>query len=244
EKGAFTGSTARQIGRFELANGGTIFLDEIGELPPELQAKLLKVIEDGEFERLGSPHPVKVNVRIIASTNRNLDEAIQKGLFRKDLFYRLNVFPITIPPLRQRGDSIPLLVKFFVDKFSKIHGKPIKNIPADTMKALENYAWPGNVRELMNVIERAVIVSESPELRLVEKVEAIPFPHKEETAKVEEEKGFKVLSEVEREHILRTVRGTGWRIEGPKGAAQLIGMNPSTLRARMRKLGIKRPGAH
>ena len=173
EKGAFTGSTARQIGRFELANGGTIFLDEIGEFPLELQAKLLKVIEDGEFERLGSPHTVKVDVRIIASTNRNLEEEIKKGRFRKDLFYRLNVFPVTIPPLRERREDIPLLAKFYAERFSKSHGKDIRKIPTNTMKVLENYSWPGNVRELINVIERAVIVSAGPELRLAEKIDAL-----------------------------------------------------------------------
>ena len=241
EKGAFTGSTARQIGRFELANGGTIFLDEIGELPLELQAKLLKVIEDGEFERLGSPHPVKVDVRIIASTNRDLEEEIQKGQFRKDLFYRLSVFPVTIPPLRQRREDIPLLVKFYADRFGKSHGKPIKRIPANTVKALEEYAWPGNVRELMNVIERAVIVSEGPVLGLAEKIDLNPAGYKEETDKVKTKTGTRGLSEVERDHILRTLQETGWRIEGPKGAAQVLGLNPSTLRARMRKLAIKRP---
>jgi transcriptional regulator with GAF, ATPase, and Fis domain/CHASE2 domain-containing sensor protein len=240
EKGAFTGSTARQIGRFELANGGTIFLDEIGEFPLELQAKLLKVIEDGEFERLGSPHPVKVDVRIIASTNRNLEEEIQKGQFRKDLFYRLNVFPVTIPPLRERREDIPLLAKFYAERFSKSTGKGIKKIPTNTMKVLENYSWPGNVRELMHVIERAVILSDAPELRLAEKLLA----HPEETAKAEDETGTKDLLEVEQEHILRVLRETGWRIEGPKGAAQLLGMNPSTLRARMRKLGIQRPRSY
>jgi len=243
EKGAFTGSTARQIGRFELANGGTVFLDEIGELPLELQAKLLRVIEAGEFERLGSPHPVKVDVRIIASTNRYLEEEVNKGLFRKDLFYRLNVFPITIPPLRQRREDISLLVKFYADRFSKTHSKSIKKVPKETMKVLVDYDWPGNVRELMNVIERAVIVSEGSELQLTEKIEAIPLAHQEETAKVEGKTGTKGLSEVEEKHILRTLQETGWKIEGPKGAAQLLGMNPSTLRARMRKLGIKRPGS-
>jgi transcriptional regulator with GAF, ATPase, and Fis domain/CHASE2 domain-containing sensor protein len=242
EKGAFTGSTARQIGRFELANGGTIFLDEIGEFPLELQAKLLKVIEDGEFERLGSPHTVKVDVRIIASTNRHLEEEIKKGRFREDLFYRLNVFPITIPPLRQRKEDIPLIVKFYAERFSKSHGRGIKKIPTNTMKVLENYAWPGNVRELINVIERAVIVSAGPELRLAEKIDALPIgPIQEKVSQGTEARETKGLVEVEREHILRALEETGWRIEGLNGAAQLLGMNPSTMRARMRKLGIKRP---
>jgi transcriptional regulator with GAF, ATPase, and Fis domain len=244
EKGAFTGSTARQIGRFELANGGTIFLDEIGEFPLELQAKLLKVIEEGEFERLGSPRAVKVDVRIITSTNRNLDEEIKQGRFRKDLFYRLNVFPVSIPPLRERREDIPFLVKFYIERFSKIHGKDIKKIPTQTMKVLENYSWPGNVRELINVIERAVIVSAGPELHLAEKIHTIPLIVQEEIEKVEEETRPQDLSIIERKHILRILQETGWKIEGPNGAAQLLGMNPSTMRARMRKLGIKRPGAN
>ena len=243
EKGAFTGSTARQIGRFELANGGTIFLDEIGELPLELHSKLLKVLEDGEFERLGSPHPVKVDVRIIASTNRNLEEEIQKGRFRRDLFYRLNVFPVTIPPLRGRRGDIPLLVKFYAERFSKSHGRGIKKIPEATLKALENYSWPGNVRELINIIERAVIVSGGPELRLAEQIESLPIgPFQEKRSEGVETREPKVLVEVEKKHILRTLRETGWRIEGKRGAAQLLGINPSTLRTRMRKLGITRPG--
>jgi formate hydrogenlyase transcriptional activator len=242
EKGAFTGSTARQIGRFELANGGTIFLDEIGELSLELQAKLLRVIEDGEFERLGSPHTVKVDVRIIASTNRNLEDEIKKGQFRKDIFYRLNAFPITIPPLSQRKKDIPLLVKFYADRFSKRYGKRFQRTHADTMKDLENYSWPGNVRELINVVERAVIISDGPELQLHEKIDGLPIgpPQQKETQDIEtrETKG---LAAIQREHILRALHETGWRIEGRKGAAQLLEMNPSTLKARMRKLGIKRP---
>ncbi len=242
EKGAYTGATARQIGRFELANGGTIFLDEIGELPLDLQAKLLRVIEDGEFERLGSPRSVKVDVRIIASTNRVLEEEIKNGKFRQDLFYRLNVFPITIPPLRQRREDIHLLVKFYIEKFNGEHGRHIEKIPKNLMKALENYSWPGNVRELINVVERAVIVSDGPELRLAEKIDVVSSEDQEEkTVKVEEKTGTKRLSEVEQEHILRTLLETGWKIEGPTGAAQHLGMNPSTLRTRMKKLGIKRP---
>jgi PAS domain S-box-containing protein len=241
ERGAFTGSTARQIGRFELAAGGSIFLDEIGELPLKLQAKLLKVIEDGEFERLGNPHPVKVDVRIIASTNRNLEQEIEKNRFRKDLFYRLNVFPVTIPPLRQRREDIPLLVKFFAEKFGRAHGKRIKKIPKQTMKALENYEWPGNVRELMNIIERAVIVCEGPELVLAEKIDEFACADPEATAAGGKKTGARGLSEVEREYILTTLQETGWQIEGEKGAATRIGLKPSTLRARMKKLGIQRP---
>ena len=243
EKGAFTGSTARQIGRFELANGGTIFLDEIGELPIELQAKLLRVIEDGEFERLGSPRPVKVDVRIITSSNRNLEEETNNGRFRQDLFYRINAFPVTLPPLRYRREDVPLLVEFFAGRFSKRFGKRIEKIPKDTMKALEDYAWPGNVRELINVIERAVIVSDGSELQLAEQL-TVSTTHsaQENVTKGMEARPSTGLAEMERDHILRTLQETGWRIEGQRGAAQLLGMNPSTLRTRMRKLDIRRPG--
>ena len=244
EKGAFTGSTARQIGRFELANNGTIFLDEIGELPLELQAKLLKVIEDGEFERLGSPHTVKVDVRIIASTNRLLEDEIKKGRFRQDLYYRLSVFPITIPPLRQRKEDIPLLVEFFTERFSKRHNRDIKKIPKDIMKDLENYGWPGNIRELMNIIERAVIVSDGHQLRLAEQIIASPADTAGENApEIDGKRVTQSLIELERDHILKTLNETGWKIEGPGGAAKLLGMNPSTMRARMRKLEIRRPGS-
>ena len=245
EKGAFTGSTNRQIGRFELANGGTIYLDEIGELPLELQAKLLKVIENGEFERLGSPHPVRVDVRIVASTNRPLKEEVERGRFRKDLFYRLNVFPITIPPLRQRKEDIPLLVNFYTDRVCRSYKRGIKSIPKDVMRALENYAWPGNVRELMNVVERAVIVSDGPELRLAELLDSPLSPVQEKVSEdIDARTEATNLVEVEREHILKTLKDVGWRVEGDKGAAQLLGVNPSTLRARMRKLGITRPAPH
>jgi PAS domain S-box-containing protein len=242
EKGAFTGSTARQIGRFELADGGTIFLDEIGELPLDLQSKLLKVIESGEFERLGSPRTVKVDVRIVACTNRNLEEEVEKGQFRKDLFYRLNVFPITIPPLRERRRDIPLLVKFFVEKFGRVHGKDVKEFPEKTMQALENYSWPGNVRELINVIESAVIMSDGPVLRLTEKINAgLSDYARQEMPMAARKRGEKGLAEIEREHILTTLRGKGWLIDGHNGAARLLGINPSTLRSRMKKLGIARP---
>jgi PAS domain S-box-containing protein len=239
EKGAFTGSTAKQIGRFELADGGTIFLDEIGELPLELQSKLLKVIEQGEFERLGSPRSVKVDVRIVAATSRNLEEEIRFGRFRQDLFYRLNVFPVTIPPLRMRKDDIPLLVRYFVGNLCRSHGKSITKIPGNVMAAFQRFDWPGNVRELINVVERAVIASTGPELRLAEPIAAAQEAGPEEA----EERAPKPLAGVERDHILKTLEATGWRIEGPEGAAHHLGLNPSTLRARIRKLGIKRPGA-
>jgi transcriptional regulator with GAF, ATPase, and Fis domain len=233
EKGAFTGSHARQMGRFEVADKGTIFLDEIGELPLELQAKLLRVIQDGEFERLGSPHTLKVDVRIIASTSRNLKEEIKKGRFREDLYYRLNVFPVTIPPLRQRLDDIPLLVNHFVKKFNRKMGKDVKTIPRETMKALQSYAWPGNIRELEHVIERAVITTQNSVLRLAEKIVAIQAP---------DQGGDSLkISDVERGHILKVLEKTDWLIEGSQGAASLLGLNPSTLRSRMQKMGISRP---
>ena len=245
EKGAFTGSTARQIGRFELANGGTIFLDEIGELPLELQAKLLKVIEDEVFERLGSPHPVKVDVRIIASTNRNLEEEIRKGQFRKDLYYRLNVFPMTIPPLKQRKEDIAPLAEYFLAGFSGKLGKRVTTIPRKTLLILENHPWPGNVRELSNVIERSVIMSKGPELELVDLPDpsSVP-PESSDAPAAPESSANKSLLEVERDHIIKTLQETGWKISGADGAAQHLGLHSNTLRARMQKLGVKRPRIH
>ena len=234
EKGAFTGSHDRQMGRFELADNGTLFLDEIGEMPLDLQSKLLRVIQDGEFERLGGPKTIKVNVRIIASTNRKLEEEIRKGGFREDLFYRLNVFPITIPPLRQRKEDIPLLVDYFVAKFNKKTGKKIETVSVDTLNILQAYDWPGNVRELESVIERAVITSQGTGLQILDR-----FVN---SLKAGEPKAqdCTVLVDIEREHIRRALEKTGWRIEGEKGAAVMLGLNPSTLRGRMRKDGIRR----
>jgi PAS domain S-box-containing protein len=230
EKGAFTGAHAAQMGRFDLAHKGTIFLDEIGELPLELQAKLLRVIEDGEFERLGSPRSIKVDVRIIASTNRDLTKEIREGRFREDLFYRLNVFPITVPPLKQRKGDIPPLVRHFIEKHGKKMRKRITEVPAKVIKALENFPWPGNVRELENVIERGVIATQGRVLHLAESIT--------EAAAQMEEPEEKELAEVERRHILMILEETGWKIEGAKGAAQALGLKPSTLRGRMKKLGI------
>ncbi len=234
ERGAYTGSDVRQIGRFELADGGTIFLDEIGEMPLDLQCKLLRVIQDGEFERLGSPRTIKVDVRIIAATNRYLIEEVKKGTFREDLFYRLNVFPITMPPFRQRKHDIPLLATHFVHKFNKKIGKKIETISKETMNALQEYQWPGNVRELESVIERAVIMSKGSTLQVLDRFDTCRVP--------EEVTGdcVKALSDLEHDHILRVLKNTGWRIEGKNGAAVLLGLNPSTLRARMRKYGIVR----
>ncbi|MBN2417769.1 MAG: sigma 54-interacting transcriptional regulator [Deltaproteobacteria bacterium] len=232
EKGAFTGANLRHFGRFEIANGTTIFLDEIGELPLELQAKLLRVIQDGEFERLGSSHTIKVDIRIIAATNRNLEEEVSKGRFREDLWYRLNIFPITMPPLRDRLEDIPLLVEFYIKKISKRMGKSIEVIPANVMDALQNYHWPGNVRELENVLERAMINSSGPKLRLVDELKK---PQKDFSA------SQKTLEAVERDHILYVLEQTRWKVSGKNGAAEILGLNRSTLRARMRKLGILKP---
>jgi formate hydrogenlyase transcriptional activator len=234
EKGAFTGANVRQMGRFELADGGTIFLDEIGEMPLELQSKLLRFIQDGEFERLGNPRTIKVNVRIIAASNRNLEEEIRSGRFREDLFYRLNVFPITIPPLRQRPEDIPLLVSHFIAKFNKKMGKKIASISKETMKALQEYSWPGNVRELESVIERAIITNQGTTLQVLDRFDTFRKVGGLETQDV------KALADLEQDHILQVLKATGWRIEGKNGAALLLGLNPSTLRARMRKYGISR----
>jgi PAS domain S-box-containing protein len=234
EKGAFTGADARQMGRFELADGGTIFLDEIGEMPLELQSKLLRVIQDGEFERLGSPRTIKVNVRIIAASNRNLEEEISNGRFREDLFYRLNVFPITIPPLRQRTEDIPLLVNYFVAKFNKKLGKKIETVSKESLNALQEYHWPGNVRELESVIERAMITSQGTALQVLDRFEPLRKTGEQSTQDVT------ALADLERDHILQVLQKTGWRIDGQNGAALLLGLNPSTLRARMRKYGIRK----
>ncbi len=233
EKGAFTGSHALQMGRFEVADKGTIFLDEIGELPLELQAKLLRVVQEGEFERLGSPRTRKVDVRILASTSRNLPEEISKGRFRDDLYYRLNVFPITIPPLRHRKDDVPLLVDHFVKKFNRKMGREIRTIPREVMKSLQDYAWPGNIRELEHVIERAVITTRGTVLHLAAPIGAGLVTGRKADALS--------INDVEREHILKVLQKTGWCIEGDHGAAALLDLNPSTLRSRMQKHGIARP---
>ena len=233
EKGAFTGAYARKIGRFEFANNSTIFLDEISELPMELQAKLLRVVESGEFVRLGGSCTVKVNVRIVAATNRNLEEEVKNGHFRKDLWYRLNVFPINVPPLRERKEDITMLVNFFVSKFSKELGKSINNIPQDAMESLQKYPWPGNVRELKNVIERAVISSKGTILRLMDSLETLGTADLPATRK-------KTLEDVERDYIISVLDETNWKIEGKNGTAAILDINPSTLRGRLRKLGIRR----
>ena len=231
EKGAFTGAIQKQIGRFELANGGTLFLDEVGEIPIELQSKLLRVLQEGTFERIGSPKTIKVDVRVIAATNKNLEQEISGGRFRMDLFYRLNVFPITVIPLRQRVSDIPILVEHFVKRFNKTMGKSITRIPKKVIEHLKAYAWPGNVRELENIIERAMIVSNSSVLT-VEPLQMPDYARKEK---------FQPLAELERDYIIKVLDRTLWRINGSNGAAQILDMHPETLRSRIKKLGLTRP---
>ncbi|MCK5758906.1 MAG: sigma 54-interacting transcriptional regulator [Clostridiales bacterium] len=233
EKGAYTGAIQKQIGRFELAQGGTIFLDEIGEIPIELQSKLLRVLQEGEFERIGNPKTIKVDVRVVAATNRNLEKQISKKLFRKDLYYRLNVYPITIAPLRDRISDIPILAEHFIKRFNRILGKSITKISKKTIRQLQAYSWPGNIRELENIIERAIIISNGASLT----VEPLLKPGFLEESK------FLPLAEYERNYIIKVLEKTYWRVDGPQGAARILDMHPETLRSRMRKLEIKRPGA-
>jgi transcriptional regulator with GAF, ATPase, and Fis domain len=228
EKGAFTGALARQAGRFEIADGSTIFLDEVGELPLELQPKLLRVLQEGEFERLGGSKTIKVDARVIAATNRPLAQAVSEGKFRKDLFYRLDVFPVEVPPLRERREDIPLLTWTFVKEFSNSMGKAIDAIADDSMAALLAYAWPGNIRELRNVIERAMILTRSPTLQ-------IKLGHPTLRPQTSD---AGTLEEAEREHILRALERCGWRIRGPNAAAELLGVKPTTLESRIKKLGL------
>ncbi|HEX7334213.1 MAG TPA: sigma 54-interacting transcriptional regulator [Pyrinomonadaceae bacterium] len=247
EKGAFTGADARRTGRFEIANGGTLFLDEVGELPLDLQAKLLRVLEEGEFERVGGSHTLKVDVRVIAATNRNLEEAVRKGAFRSDLYYRLSIFPITLPPLRERQDDIPILVTHLVKQLGQKLGKTIDAVPQDTMVKLRNYPWPGNVRELRNVIERAVIISQGSKLQLIDDLDSQALELKlqeqiaAQTAFGDPAPSGETLEQTEYNLILRTLKSVHWKVEGPGGAAELLNINPSTLRSKMRKLGIERP---
>jgi transcriptional regulator with GAF, ATPase, and Fis domain len=247
EKGAFTGADARRTGRFEIANRGTLFLDEVGELPLDLQAKLLRVLEEGEFERVGGSHTLKVDVRVIAATNRNLEEAVRKGAFRSDLYYRLSIFPITMPPLRERKEDIPILVTHLVKQLGKKLGKTIDAIPQDTMAKLYNYPWPGNVRELRNVIERAVIITQGSKLRLIDDLDsqALELELHEQLAVhgafADVVAIGETLEQTEYNLILRTLKSVHWKVEGPGGAAELLNLHPSTLRSKMRKLGIERP---
>jgi formate hydrogenlyase transcriptional activator len=230
EKGAYTGALARQIGRFEMADHSTIFLDEIGDLPLEVQVKLLRVLEEKQIERLGSPKPIRVDTRIIAATHRDLEQRIAEGTFREDLYYRLCVFPIHVPPLRKRVEDIPRLVWQFVEEFATAFGKRIDSIGKDDMAAMKRYPWPGNVRELRNVVERAMIVGTGP--RLTFSLPATAAALTKRSAK---------LADVEREHIRSVLESTGWRIRGLGGAAERLGLQPTTLETRMAKLGLKRP---
>lgn len=234
EKGAFTGAIATKIGRFELADRGTIFLDEVGEIPPELQVKLLRVLQEQEFERLGSTRTIRVNVRIIAATNRDLDQMVEEQKFRSDLYYRLKVFPITVPPLRDRVEDIPMLVRHFTQKFAQRMKKQIETIPSEAMKALQTYHWPGNVRELENFIERAVILTQGQDLFVsIGELKWLPSHTKNS--------GTTTLEQAEREHILKALHKMNWAIGGPAGAAAKLGMKRTTLQSKMQKLGISRP---
>ncbi len=257
-KGAFTGALTNRDGRFKVADGGTIFLDEVGELPLETQVKLLRVLQEQEFEPIGSSKTIKVNVRVIAATNRDLNDATSEGKFRSDLFYRLNVFPLSVPPLRERTEDIPLLVMFSLQKFAKKLGRPVKQATGDTMRRLAAYAWPGNIRELQNVIERAILLSPGNTLMLAPDFgpAVLGSSRREEapTEKVERDQSLVTstatdmalgssLENVERRHIESVLSQTNWMIEGERGAAKILNMNPSTLRSRMKNLGIKRPNA-
>jgi formate hydrogenlyase transcriptional activator len=234
EKGAFTGAIAQKVGRFELAHRGTLFLDEVGDIPLELQPKLLRVLQEKEFERLGSTRTLHVDVRVVAATNRDLTQMVEDRLFRSDLYYRLNVFPIIVPPLRERAEDIPLLVRYFAQKYARRMDRRIETIPAEEMEALTRYHWPGNVRELENLIERAVILSRGPTLH-------VPLPE-DRLSGEGPSASLLTLEAAEREHILRTLRDTDWVIAGPHGAAARLGIKRTTLQSRMAKLGISRPG--
>jgi DNA-binding NtrC family response regulator len=235
EKGAFTGAIAQRIGRFELADGGTIFLDEVGDIPLELQTKLLRVLQEREFERLGSTRTLRTDARLIAATNRDLRQMVEQQKFREDLFYRLNVFPIYVPALRERSEDIPLLVNHFVKRFARRMNRTIETIPAETMAVLTRYPWPGNIRELQNLIERAVILSHGPVLQ-------IPLQDLDNCAAPRRDNGKdQTLETAERSHILAILKETRWVLAGPRGAAVRLGMNRSTLQFRLKKLGIVRP---
>lgn len=234
EKGAFTGATGREIGRLELADDGTLFLDEVGDIPPALQSKLLRILQEHEFERLGSTRTIRANFRLIAATNRNLAQMVEQARFRSDLFYRLNVFPISLPALRDRREDIPPLTWYFIKKYARRMNKSIRRVRRESMDSLVHYAWPGNVRELQNIIERAVVLSQGEVLNL------LPLEETHRNTKAVSQ-GSNTLEDVEREHILRTLRNADWVIGGPYGAAAQLGMRRTTLLYKMRRLGIARP---
>jgi formate hydrogenlyase transcriptional activator len=242
EKGAFTGAMQRRIGRFELADKGTLFMDEVGELPLETQVKLLRVLQEQEFERVGSTTPMKVDVRLIAATNRDVEKEVAEGRFRADLFYRLNVFPIRIPPLRERPDDVPLLVQYFLAQFQRKMARSLKSVDARSMDQLQRYAWPGNIRELQNVLERACVLATGPVVSLGETLRVSATPATPSGGVPALASPLLPLEESERAHIRRALAATGGRIHGPDGAAELLGINPSTLRSRMQKLGISARG--
>jgi transcriptional regulator with GAF, ATPase, and Fis domain len=237
ERGAFTGAAKRRLGRFELADGGTLFLDEVGELPLDAQVKLLRVLQEQEFERVGGDRTVTVDVRLIAATNRDLEEEVRQGRFRADLFYRLNVFPVRVPPLRERAGDLPLLARHFVVQFGKKMAKPLKDVSSGSLERLQRYAWPGNVRELQNVLERACVLADSTIVDVGEIQLGRPLsPEGGDDALL-------TMEEMERRHIRRALEATGGRIQGAAGAATLLGLHPNTLRSRMEKLGVGRPHA-
>jgi len=234
EKGSFTGAYERRIGKFEVANGGTIFLDEIGELPLELQAKLLRVLQEKEFERLGGKNTISSDVRIISATNRDLEKEVEAGKFRADLYFRLNVFPIIVPPLRERKEDIPVLIKHFIEKYNKFVGKEVKSIKKNDLEQLMDYYWPGNVRELEHMVERATIISEGKNLN-IEGFTAKKVKESEVSNEI-----FKTLEEIEKMHIINALRKAKGKVTGENSASELLGINGKTLGSKMRKLGIKR----
>ncbi len=247
ERGAFTGASAARLGRFEIANGATIFLDEICELPLDLQTKLLRVLQEGEFERLGSSRTIKVDVRVIAASNQGLKLAVKQDSFRADLYYRLSVFPISLPPLRERVEDIPLLVSHFIGQMNCKLRKKIETISQETIETLQRYHWPGNLRELQNVIERACIITQGSRLQLRDNLDVHRCPQNDESKiKPPQTTDIKpvvvgTLNEVEKDYMIRILEKTYWRVEGKSGAAEILGINPHTLRSRMRKYGIRRP---
>jgi formate hydrogenlyase transcriptional activator len=237
ERGAFTGAIAQKVGRFELAHQGTLFLDEVGDIPLELQPKLLRVLQEQEFERLGGTRTIRVDVRLVAATNRDLAQMVAEGRYRSDLYYRLNVFPLLLPPLRERPDDIPRLVRHFTQRFARRMGRRIETIPTEVMDALVHYPWQGNIRELQNIVERAVILSPGPSLQVpLGELQPAAAQANEPTA------AATTLADAEKEHILSVLRETGWVVGGPQGAASRLGLRRSTLQWKMKKLGISRPG--